>query len=115
MTNFCPQSFAMGLFDNRRAKQPSTCDRLGPKVALEWYSLLHEYMHFGALVMPPLSTRPIDQKYGPRNVTAMDKSLAIQNADSFAWFAEENYWTSFCGRKFGYPIDDGWRGPGWEM
>ena len=52
----------------------------------------------------------IDQPggYGWEGARALDKSLAIFNADSYGWFATEYLWTIICSRDGGYdpPNDD---------
>lgn len=75
-----------------------TCGGIGPRVSFAMESvgsvLLHKYVHFGALVVPPLKKGPLDPAYGGYRVHALDKSIAIWNADSFSCFAMENYWSS---------------------
>jgi predicted SprT family Zn-dependent metalloprotease len=63
-------------------------------------TLLHELTHFKALVSPSLKDKGRDYIYEPEEVRALDKDLAVHNADSYAWFAVETYWTTVCKRSF---------------
>ena len=36
-------------------------------------------------------TDDLDQGYGPNNVRALNKSLAINNADSYSWYANVSF------------------------
>jgi hypothetical protein len=67
-------------------------------------ALLHESMHFAALVKPPLSMKPLDHAYHPWGVRNLGKPLAACNADSFAWYALETYWSAYCEYEFLDPI-----------
>ena len=51
-------------------------DGTPPSTLEEWYALLHEFMHFAALVKPPLSMQPLDHAYHPWGVRNLEKSLA---------------------------------------
>jgi hypothetical protein len=55
-------------------------------------------MHFRGLVQPPLAKRPIDHDcgFGAYNTRNLDKSKAISNADSYAYFAMKAFLSSFC-------------------
>lgn len=68
--------------------------------------LLHEYTHWDHLAMPPLGARTstYDHAYNPINTRALDKTKAIYNADSYAWFANEYFWSSTCKKLYGDPV-----------
>ena len=68
--------------------------------------LLHEYTHWRKLVAPPLKTNTIDTKYGIFDVRGMDKSKATLNADSYSWYATENFFTGICAKSFQDPLED---------
>jgi hypothetical protein len=38
--------------------------------------------------------------YGPYECVRLSKGGALKNADSFAWFALEYYWSTRCGTEF---------------
>jgi len=40
--------------------------------------------------------------YGWKGARALDKSLALQNADRYDWFSTEFFWATICHRDGGY-------------
>jgi len=88
----CPPGFLYGGINksyNSGEVAAVTCGGLDREVSWKMVSLgstlLHEYMHFGALVVPALTVRPTDQHCGYRafNTRHLDKALALSNADSY--------------------------------
>jgi hypothetical protein len=50
-------------------------DGTPPSTQQEWCTLLHESMHFAALVKPPLSMKLLDHAYHPWGVRNLEKPL----------------------------------------
>ncbi|KAJ5885169.1 hypothetical protein N7495_009679 [Penicillium taxi] len=106
-----PEAFKKGGIDKPYSGVSAvTCNSIGAAVSENMETLasviLHEYMHYKALVVPPLRSSPMDLEngYGPYNTRfVLPKNQAIHNADSFAWYALELYWTMKCGRYFQDP------------
>lgn len=80
-------------------------------------TLLHEYMHYDAMLQTIFGAPIIDQEdangepigYGPVQVRALSKSLSPFNADSYAYYAAEVLWSTLCQADFSDPtagIDD---------
>ncbi|ETS79551.1 hypothetical protein PFICI_09404 [Pestalotiopsis fici W106-1] len=65
-------------------------------------------IHFEKLVVPPLDLDVTDEEdgYGPVNTRKLDKDKALYNADSYAWYATEAFWTKHCDNDYGEPEDD---------
>jgi len=64
-------------------------------------TILHEYTHFQKLMVPrALRQETDDIEYGPYKAQHMDKKEALKNADSYNWFASENYWTITCNTRY---------------
>ncbi|KAI9759839.1 MAG: hypothetical protein M4579_002046 [Chaenotheca gracillima] len=103
-----------------------TCDKLGPTVSdkmlsLGGYALLHEVSHFNKVSQGPIT--PFNQPqnevgdygYGPqktRQLLQEPSDRVVANADSYAWFANEVYWSNKCGHGFGAPTDNSFTPPG---
>jgi hypothetical protein len=70
--------------------------------------LLHEYTHWDWLLNPIHHGQVVDQDngYGWKGARALDKSLALYNADSYAWYATEVLWASLCNVPGGYNDPD---------
>ena len=86
-------------------------DRPGPGMELFSSVILHEYMHFDALtILDEKPGKEIDDFVYGFFATQQFASNpdAIVNADSYALFALEKFWTVKCGRSFGPsdPPDD---------
>lgn len=106
----CPLGFSVGGinkgYNGSEGAAAVTCGGLDREVSLkmEWLgsTLLHEYMHFGALVVPALSIRPIDHEcgYGAFNTRHLYKAKALSNTDSYAYFAQEKFWSLACRVNF---------------
>ncbi|KAI0400451.1 hypothetical protein F4802DRAFT_482233 [Xylaria palmicola] len=66
--------------------------------------LLHEYMHWDWFLGSIHQGEIIDQMngYGWENARALDKGLAIYNADSYGWYATELLWAIICEKDMGY-------------
>ena len=75
-----PEGVSRPLQPEGRMKESFTnlcpTDGTPPSTLEEWYVLLHEFMHFAALVKPPLSMHPLDHAYRPWGVRILEKSLA---------------------------------------
>ncbi|KAJ5587785.1 uncharacterized protein N7459_003550 [Penicillium hispanicum] len=64
-------------------------------------SILHEYTHFRRLVVPPLTKETDDLVYGFADSESIGNTPhAKNNADNYAWFATEAFWTSHCRAYF---------------
>ena len=66
-------------------------------------TFLHEYIHFSALVSPPLIfdvPDHIQSGTGPYKAQHINKMTALYNPESYAWYATEVFWTIYCGRQF---------------
>ncbi|KAL9095585.1 MAG: hypothetical protein Q9165_002017 [Trypethelium subeluteriae] len=100
------------------------CEDLGPRVSDNMKTLgtilLHEYTHWRKLVAPPLSKATVDYAYGPDALRRLPKENATLNADSYSWFATENFWTAICQTDYQDPLpsddddddsEQGWEGP----
>ncbi|KAI9880630.1 MAG: hypothetical protein M1830_001981 [Pleopsidium flavum] len=97
-----------GLFDTK-------CEDLGDNVSYKMLTiagtLLHEYTHWNKLAQDIVGGEVIDQPngYGPVNTRTLDKSLALKNADNYAYFASEVFWSVICEKSYADPragIDD---------
>lgn len=80
-------------------------DRVSWKTETLGSILLHEYIHFYNLVVPPLSKETDDPAYGVYDSRHMDKDEATNNADSYSWFATENLWTILCHKEYQDPTE----------
>ncbi|KAJ5895033.1 hypothetical protein N7495_006724 [Penicillium taxi] len=87
-----------------------TCQTIGNQLSESMETtgsvILHEFMHWHYLTVPPLSTEAddLDNGYGPYNVRyTVPRDQAIKNADSFTWFAIETFWTKHCSHEFEDP------------
>lgn len=70
------------------------------------FVLLHEYTHFNNLMspvmMPALSEKAtIDEATGAYKVRRLTRHQATWNADSYAWLAQEIWWTQTCHSSHG--------------
>lgn len=96
-------------------------------LSLGGYALVHELTHAG-VVFPSTSqamttltseTEAQDYAYGPQHCRQLAAGQgkngsgakllpkwALINADNYAWFANEVYWTITCKRPFGDPTDN---------
>lgn len=52
-------------------------------------------LHYGEIIDQP-------NGYGWANARALDKTLAKYNADSYGWYATENFWAIICNKDTGY-------------
>ncbi|KAK2796565.1 hypothetical protein FQN50_009510 [Emmonsiellopsis sp. PD_5] len=66
--------------------------------------LLHEFMHWdwflGSLHHGKITDQP--KGYGWENARNLNKNLAKYNADSYGWYATENFWATLCAEPNGY-------------
>lgn len=96
-----------GIFKGYPDVDPVTCESQSRRVSWRMetmgYALIHEYTHWNKLVAPPLRKGTDDLVYGPYGVREMRKSRAVNNADSYAWLANEILWTTLCHRTYGDP------------
>ncbi|KAF2239302.1 hypothetical protein EV356DRAFT_169743 [Viridothelium virens] len=83
------------------------CENIGPTVygKMETMGLymMHEYTHWKNLVAPPLGKETSDEAYRPNGVRNLTKKKAKRNADSYAWFATEDFWTAVCQTNYQDP------------
>ncbi|KAI1179715.1 hypothetical protein F4777DRAFT_574541 [Nemania sp. FL0916] len=71
--------------------------------------LLHEYMFWDWFLHRILHGQIRDQNsgYGWKDARALEKRMAIYNADSYCWYATELFWAIICRKKTGYdPVND---------
>lgn len=90
-----------------------TCDdlghRLSRRIGTMGTELLHEYTHNPQIVSPiigaglPLAVATEDHVYGFEKTRSLSKDLATTNADSYALFANEMFWSTKCDRDFEPP------------
>jgi hypothetical protein len=124
--NLCPMFFTRGTIDAGLRKvppgyqpvtggtiEPVTCDTIGarvsPAMATKGHTVLHEYTHitevmqsiFGGVIST--KGRTDDHAYGFDRCRKLDKTYARVNADSYASFATELFWTTMCKRDFDPP------------
>lgn len=90
------------------------CNTLDPRVSFKMVTLgsilLHEYTHVMHLMKPVFKSMKVlketattDKKYGPVEVKRLATSKtdrALTNADSYAWLANEIFWTTHCSKRF---------------
>jgi len=75
--------------------------RVGWKMETLGSILVRQYTHWKKLMVPPLSKETGDLEYGPYGTRFdLNKSKAIDNADSYSWFATENLWTIICDKEY---------------
>lgn len=110
----CDAFFQLGTMDSdpkvpkRRFKgaHESNCKSVDKYISPLMYSmgntLVHQYMHLDNLVKGIVGAPMLNRAYdvGTLNVFNLDKKLARTNADSYAWFATELFWTVECKRDF---------------
>lgn len=94
-----------------------TCDSIGTRLSAAMWTtgvfVLHEYTHLNE-IMETVWKKGWKTKLGPTKDLAygfdacktLDKKLATRNADSYANFANELFWTTTCDRDFDPPLAD---------
>jgi hypothetical protein len=90
-----------------------TCDDLNHRISRQMKTmgteLLHEYTHNSKIVSPiigaglPRAVATEDHVYGFEKCRGLNKDLATTNADSYALFATEMFWSTKCDRDFEPP------------
>lgn len=90
-----------------------TCDdidhRLSRRMRTMGTELLHEYTHnpkiVSTIIAPghPQAVATEDHVYGFEKSRSLNKDLATTNADSYALFANEMFWSTKCDRDFEPP------------
>ncbi|MCJ1277988.1 hypothetical protein MMC21_005802 [Puttea exsequens] len=90
--------------DNANACNEWAADGMSQDMYLLGSVLLHEYTHWDWFLGSIHNGEIIDQPngYGWEGARALDKSLAVYNADSYGWYATENFWTIICSHAGGY-------------
>lgn len=105
----CADAFAYGGIDRGyNGVSAVTCDTIGNTVSYRLNTLgsvlIHEYTHWTSLVVPPLRKGTEDNAYGITQCRALSGSAAaLENADNYRWFANELFWTAYCGRSLADP------------
>jgi hypothetical protein len=115
----CPSFFDFGIINGglRAAppgsSQPVTCNTVGTRVGNAMrtmgHTLVHEYTHVVEIMEPVLGNGITergctkDHKYGFFKCRKLEKKWAKENADSYANFATELFWTTTCNRNFAPP------------
>ena len=107
----CPKAFTRGAFSGKGypGAPVVTCDRCYPRISKKMDTigtiLLHEYTHWDKLMSPALrpgfsAVSTSDYCYGPFRTRLENEiiapELAIWNGDSYAWLANEIWWTQAC-------------------
>lgn len=108
----CPMFFTRGTLG-----KSVTCDtvgtRVGPTMATRGHTVLHEYTHVTEVMQPifghgiPPRGKTDDHAYGFDGCRKLQKDQAWDNADSYASFATELFWTTTCDRDFEPPLPAG--------
>ena len=108
----CPLFFTRGTIG-----KSVTCDtvgtRVGPAMATRGHTVLHEYTHVTEVMQPifghgiPPRGKTDDHAYGFDGCRKLQKDQAWDNADSYASFATELFWTTTCDRDFEPPLPVG--------
>lgn len=118
----CPSFFDFGTINgglraaSQGSSQPVTCNTVGTRVGIAMitmgHTLVHEYTHVFEIMEPVLgkgvtkSGSTKDHKYGFFKCRKLGKKLAKENADSYASFATELFWTTTCNRDFAPPYSE---------
>ena len=112
----CPFAFTLGAFSGKGypGAPVKTCDSCYPRISKEMetigMALLHEYTHWNKLVSPVLTAPPsvmsthdwIDGAFKTRLEHGfIDAATARYNGDSYAWLANEIWWTQACAGSHG--------------
>lgn len=96
---------------------PVTCDTIGTRpshaMVTTGHILLHEYTH-APEIMEPVWRRgkkkklvlTNDHAYGFDSCRKLDKKLANKNAESYAAFASELFWSTLCNKDFDPPVPE---------
>jgi hypothetical protein len=115
----CPSFFDFGTINgglraaSPGSSQPVTCNTVGTRVGNAMrtmgHTLVHEYTHVVEIMEPVLGKGITkngctdDFKYGFFKCRKFEKKWATENADSYANFATELFWTTTCNRDFDPP------------
>ena len=83
------------------------CNTIGSLISDDMETLgsvfIHEFTHWESLISPPLKSITDDHGYGTYDAFTLDKSKSLSNADNYAWFANEVFWTVKCKHSFSDP------------
>lgn len=108
----CPPFFELGIIDKNRGPAERqfpgapdvSCDTIGEFVGAKMdtmgHALIHEYTHSDDLVKPVVGKHVKDRSYDADKTRKLDKKKATTNAESYAWFATELFWSTLCKRDF---------------
>lgn len=108
----CPLFFELGIIDKNRGPAERqwpgapdvSCDTIGKfidaKMEIMGHALIHEYTHLDVLVKPVVGKHVTDYFYDPAKTRKLEKEKATTNAESYAWFATELFWSNLCKRDF---------------
>ena len=105
----CPMFFTRGTL-GKSVTCDTIGDRVGPDMATRGHTVLHEYTHAPEVLQPIFGNgrspkgRTSDHAYGFDGSRKLDKNYAWDNADSYAAFATELFWTVTCDRDFDPPL-----------
>lgn len=102
----CPLLFKKGAIGKGWEGAPAvTCDTWFPRIGYMMdtigFVMLHEYTHWQTLMKPVmqpafLRKATIDVASGAWKVRRLSRTQATSNADSYAWLAQEVWWTQTC-------------------
>ena len=106
----CPLAFEHAPISDLvkdQVAEDRTCAYFGDYVSTKMDNLattfLHEYIHFTALVSPPLIfgiPGHAQSGTGPYKAQHINKWTALFNPESYAWYATEVFWTIYCEKQF---------------
>ena len=112
----CPAAFEIGAFSGTGypGAPVVTCAQCYPRISTHMWTIgvamLHEYTHWYKLMSPVMSPAfkvkgTKDRVYGPFQARIVNGFIGAEearsNADSYAWLANEAWWTQACVDKHG--------------
>ena len=111
----CPLGLKLGAIGKGWDGAPAvTCDTWFPRISRKMntigFVLLHEYTHWETLMSPVMlpafqKKATLDEAIGPWKVRQLTRHQATWNADSYAWLAQEIWWTRTCRGTHG-PLEE---------
>lgn len=111
----CPLGLKLGATGKGWEGAPAvTCETWFPRISRKMntigFVLLHEYTHWETLMSPVMlpafqEKATLDEAIGPWKVRQLTRHQATWNADSYAWLAQEIWWTQTCRGTHG-PLEE---------
>lgn len=112
----CPHGLTLGAIGKDLGGIAAvTCETWWPRISSVMDTvgtvLLHEYTHWDTLMTPVMlpafgEKAALDEARGPWAVRRLSRSEATWNADSYAWLAQEIWWTHTCRGNHKGPIEE---------